>query len=72
MKNESGTQEFPCSSVGDTPSWGKGQKVKKKKKKKLCMYVCIYIYILYIYTYIYTKTITGNPFSASLIYGIFM
>ena len=30
MKNESGTLEFPCSSVEAIPYWGKGQQVKKK------------------------------------------
>ena len=28
VKNESGTGEFPCFSVGATPFWGKGQWVK--------------------------------------------
>ena len=36
MKNELGTHEFPSSSVGATPYWGKGQQVKKN----------IYIYTL--------------------------
>ena len=37
VKNELGTHEFPCPSVGATPYWGKGQRVKK--------YVYMYVYI---------------------------
>ena len=29
VKNELGAHEFPCSFVGATPYWGKGQWVKK-------------------------------------------
>ena len=30
VKNESGTHEFPCFSVGATPYWEKGLRVEKK------------------------------------------
>ena len=39
VKNESGTHDFPCSSVEATPYWGKGQQVKKK----IYIYLSIYI-----------------------------
>ena len=40
VKNESDTQEFPSSSVGATPYWGKGQQVKKiHTHTRVCVYI---------------------------------
>ena len=50
VKNESGTHEFPCSSVEATPYWGKGQQIKKytyivhtHTHTHIHTYICIYI-----------------------------
>ena len=48
-EEKSGTREFPCSSVGATPYWGKGQQVKKiyisyyNLPNVVCMYVCLFV-----------------------------
>ena len=46
MKNKLGTREFPCSSVGATPYWGKGQQVEKEKKRKRAMSWVIYKFFI--------------------------
>ena len=55
--------EFPCSYVGATPCWGKGQQMKKKDiylylyiYTYIYIYIYIYLYIWYIYLYIYVYT----------------
>ena len=59
VKNELGTHEFTCSSVGANPYWGKGQRVKKIY---LSIYLSVYVYIhickcvcvsVYLYVYVY-------------------
>ena len=47
VKNESGTHEFPCFSVGAIPYWEKGLWVKKN--------IYIYIYMLYVCMYMCVK-----------------